>query len=151
MHNYIHAIVHGIVKIMSKMGISAVAGYQGAQVFEALGISQQVVDKYFTGTVSRIGGLELSHIAEETGKRHNNAYGAKRHDPLDSGGIFQYNADGEAHMYNPRPYISSSRLHVRETMGSLSSTMKSLKANRKTMLRFVRCLNLEKICASLCR
>ncbi len=100
-YNYIKAVAKGIIKIMSKMGISAVAGYQGAQVFEALGIAQQVVDKYFTGTVSRIGGLELSHIAEETGKRHNAAYGAKRHDPLNSGGIFQYNADGEAHMYNP--------------------------------------------------
>ena len=100
-HNYIHSIVHGIVKIMSKMGISAVAGYQGAQVFEALGISQEVVDEYFTGTASRIGGLKLSHIADETAKRHETAYNAKRNDPLDSGGIFQYKADGEVHMYNP--------------------------------------------------
>ena len=100
-HNYIKAVVKGIVKIMSKMGISAVAGYQGAQVFEALGISQKVVDKYFTGTASRISGMELSHIADETGKRHKMAFGSKRNDPLDSGGIFQYNAEGEVHMYNP--------------------------------------------------
>ncbi len=99
--NYKKAIINGIVKIMSKMGISAVAGYQGAQVFEALGISQKVIDKYFVGTVSRIGGLELTHIADETAKRHNVAFGAKRNDPLNSGGIFQYNAEGEVHMYNP--------------------------------------------------
>ena len=100
-HNYIKAIVKGIVKIMSKMGISAVAGYQGAQVFEALGISRKVIDKYFTGTVSRIGGLELTHIADETAKRHNAAYSARRRDPLDSGGVFQYKTEGEIHMYNP--------------------------------------------------
>ncbi len=100
-HNYIKAIVKGIVKIMSKMGISAVAGYQGAQVFEALGISSKVIDKYFTGTASRIEGLEMSHIADETAKRHNVAYGALKNDPLKSGGIFQYKAEGEVHMYNP--------------------------------------------------
>ncbi len=100
-HNYIKAIVKGIVKIMSKMGISAVAGYQGAQVFEALGISKNVIDKYFTGTASRIEGLEMSHIAKETAKRHNVAYGALKNDPLRSGGIFQYKAEGEVHMYNP--------------------------------------------------
>jgi len=100
-YNYKKATVNGIVKIMSKMGISAVAGYQGAQVFEALGIAQRVIDKYFTGTVSRIGGLEITHIADETAKRHNVAYSAKRRDPLDPGGIFQYNAEGEVHMYTP--------------------------------------------------
>ncbi|MCK5129273.1 MAG: glutamate synthase subunit alpha, partial [Clostridiales bacterium] len=100
-NNYMKAVVNGIVKIMSKMGISTIAGYQGAQVFEALGISQRVIDKYFTGTVSRIEGLEISHIAQEIAKRHNTAYDSKRKDPLASGGQFQYTTDGEYHMYNP--------------------------------------------------
>ena len=100
-YNYIKAIVNGIVKIMSKMGISAIAGYQGSQVFEALGISQKVIDRYFTGTASRIEGLQITHIADETKRRHNTAYNSRRSDPLKSGGQFQYKADGEYHMYNP--------------------------------------------------
>ena len=100
--NYLKALTDGIIKIMSKMGISAVASYQGAQVFEILGISKEVVDKYFTGATSRIGGLTLREIADETKKRHMNAYGIKARDPLPSGGMFQYKADGEKHLYNPR-------------------------------------------------
>lgn len=100
-HNYIKAVVKGIVKIMSKMGISAIAGYQGAQVFEALGISQKVIDRYFTGTVSRIEGLQITHIADETAKRHKKAYDQTSSDPLKSTGQFQYKKDGEYHMYNP--------------------------------------------------
>ena len=100
--NYLKAITNGIIKIMSKMGISAVASYQGAQVFEILGLSKDVVDRFFTNTVSRIGGLTLSEIADETKKRHMNAYGVKAKDPLDSGGLFQYKADGEKHLYNPQ-------------------------------------------------
>ncbi len=100
--NYLKSITDGIIKIMSKMGISAVASYQGAQVFEILGLSKDVVDKYFTNTVSRIGGLTLNEIADETKKRHASAYGVRGKDPLPSGGLFQYKADGEKHLYNPR-------------------------------------------------
>jgi glutamate synthase (ferredoxin) len=100
--NYLKSITDGIIKIMSKMGISAVASYQGAQVFEILGLAKDVVDKYFTNTVSRIGGLTLCEIADETKKRHMIAYGVRAKDPLPSGGLFQYKADGEKHMYNPR-------------------------------------------------
>ena len=100
--NYLKAITNGIIKIMSKMGISAMASYQGAQVFEILGISKMVVDKYFTGTASRIGGLTLNEIADETRMRHIQAYGAQGKEPLPSGGLFQYKADGEKHLYNPK-------------------------------------------------
>ena len=63
--DYNSAILHGIVKIASKMGISTIQSYQGAQIFEAIGISQEVIDKYFTGTVSRVGGITMEDIAEQ--------------------------------------------------------------------------------------
>ena len=74
---YIDVVTHGIVKIMSKMGISTIQSYQGAQIFEALGVSEAVVNKFFTGTVTRIGGIELSHIDKEAKMRHQKAF-----DPL---------------------------------------------------------------------
>jgi len=100
-YNYNQAVIHGLVKVMSKMGISCVQSYQGAQIFEALGISKEVVDKYFTGTATRIDGLKLRHIADETKRRHLMGFGRKSHDMLNSGGVFQYKPDGEKHMYNP--------------------------------------------------
>ncbi|MEX1376891.1 MAG: glutamate synthase large subunit [Eubacteriales bacterium] len=101
LYNYKKAVVKGIVKVMSKMGISCVQSYQGAQIFEALGISKEVVDRYFTGTSTRVDGLKLRHIADETKKRHLMGFGRKSHDLLNSGGVFQYKPDGEVHMYNP--------------------------------------------------
>ena len=101
-YNYKKAVTNGLIKVMSKMGISCVQSYQGAQIFEALGISREVVDKYFTGTAARIDGLKLRHIADETKRRHLMGFGRKSHDMLNSGGVFQYKPDGEAHMYNPQ-------------------------------------------------
>ena len=101
LYNYQKAIVKGIVKVMSKMGISCVQSYQGAQIFEALGVSKEVIDKYFTGTATRVEGLKLRHIADETKRRHLMGFGRKSHDLLNSGGVFQYKHDGEVHMYNP--------------------------------------------------
>ncbi|MBQ9604310.1 MAG: glutamate synthase subunit alpha, partial [Firmicutes bacterium] len=74
---YINAVTHGIVKIMSKMGISTVQSYMGAQIFEALGVSKRVVERYFTGTATRIGGITIKHIAKEAEMRHQTAF-----DPL---------------------------------------------------------------------
>ena len=68
--NYIKAASKGIIKVMSKMGISTVASYTGAQVFEAVGLARDVIDEYFTGTVSRIGGVGLDVLAEEVARRH---------------------------------------------------------------------------------
>ena len=91
----------GIIKVMSRMGISTVSGYKGAQLFEAVGLSDAVVDKYFRGTVTRISGLTLKQIEAEYLERYEFAYGHHSHETLPSGGSFQFKADGEHHIFNP--------------------------------------------------
>ena len=102
---YIKAAGKGVLKVMSKMGISTVASYCGAQVFEAIGLSQEIVDRYFTGTVSRIGGVGLDVIAAEVASRHAKAYPARpaelAHRDLDVGGEYQWRREGEYHLFNP--------------------------------------------------
>lgn len=99
--NYIKAITNGIVKIMSKMGISTIQSYRGAQIFEAVGISHDVIDQFFTGTVSSLGGITLEVIAQEVLMRHELAF-AEEEKPLKAGGEFQYRKDGELHVFNPK-------------------------------------------------
>ncbi|RME93856.1 MAG: glutamate synthase large subunit [Verrucomicrobia bacterium] len=101
--NYIKAAVKGVVKVMSKMGISTVASYRGAQIFEALGISQEVIDKYFTWTPSRIGGVGLNEIAEESRLRHRAAFPPRPANGhvLPTGGDYQWRKEGEYHLFNP--------------------------------------------------
>lgn len=100
--NYIYANVKGIIKVISKMGISTIQSYKGAQIFEALGISQDVIDKYFTATPSRIGGIDLEGIAKETLKRHKIAFCVNNPDPgLDAGGTLNWRSNGEYHQFNP--------------------------------------------------
>ena len=103
--NLIKALGKGVLKVMSKMGISTIASYTGAQVFEAIGLSREVVDEYFVGTTSRLGGVTLETIAEESIRRHHVAYppggevpGSKR---LTIGGEYQWRRDGEPHLFNP--------------------------------------------------
>lgn len=91
---------HGLLKVMSKMGISCVDGYHSAQIFEAVGISEQVVKKYFCGTVSRLSGMTLADLENETIKRHMAGI-LEKDTPLKSGGRFQWKRDGEQHLYNP--------------------------------------------------
>lgn len=100
---YIKAVTKGVVKILSKMGISTIQSYQAAQIFEALGLDQSVIDKYFTWTPSRIGGADINALAEETHKRHSRAFSEHQAaDPtLDPGGDYQWRNDGEEHLYNP--------------------------------------------------
>lgn len=98
---YRKASEKGIVKVMSRMGISTILGYKGAQLFEAVGLSDAVVNKYFTGTVTRIGGLSLDQIEKEYLQRIEDAFGPRRGDYLQSGGIYQFKADGEYHLFNP--------------------------------------------------
>src|SRR6185295_10525371 len=103
-HNYIHAIEQGLLKVMSKMGISTLASYRGAQIFEAVGLGSDVIDRYFTWTPSRIEGIGLEEIAEETIRRHARAYPdveIATNLPLDAGGQYQWRRGGERHMYNP--------------------------------------------------
>jgi glutamate synthase (ferredoxin) len=100
--NYTRGLTKGIVKTISKMGISTVRSYQGAQIFEALGVSEQVVNEYFTGTTTRIGGVTLKEIEGESRARHENAFSSiKRGEPLDSGGELKWRRDGEYHLFNP--------------------------------------------------
>ncbi|MGO4385479.1 glutamate synthase large subunit [Specibacter sp. RAF43] len=103
--NLIKGLGKGVLKIMSKMGISTVASYCGAQTFEALGLSQELVDDYFTGTVSQLGGVGLDVIAAEVAARHTLAYPVDGvdvpHRPLQGGGEYQWRRDGEPHLFNP--------------------------------------------------
>lgn len=102
--NYITSIVKGIVKIMSKMGISTVQSYHGAQIFEALGLNHEFINKYFTWTPSRIQGAGIDVIAEEALRRFEQAYPDRDvdEDTLEEGGIYQWRPGGERHMWNPQ-------------------------------------------------
>jgi glutamate synthase domain-containing protein 2/glutamate synthase domain-containing protein 3 len=102
--NYIKALTDGILKILSKMGISTLRSYRGAQIFEALGLADEVIDKYFSGTASRISGVNIDGIAEETISRHNIAYAdnSENDTNLASGGVYQWKKDGEFHLWNPQ-------------------------------------------------
>ncbi|MCW8132828.1 MAG: glutamate synthase large subunit [Planctomycetota bacterium] len=101
--NYIKAVKKGVVKVMSKMGISTIQSYRGAQIFEAIGLNTLVVERYFTGTASRVEGIGLEEIAKEQLARHARAY-PERDEPveaLDAGGHYQWRRDGEYHLFNP--------------------------------------------------
>lgn len=103
---YIHAAGAGILKVMSKMGISTVASYTGAQIFEAIGLGPELIDEYFTNTVSRLGGIGLDQIATECRLRHRGAYPLRpaqvAHRELEVGGEYQWRRDGEYHLFNPK-------------------------------------------------
>ncbi|HTY44677.1 MAG TPA: glutamate synthase large subunit [Patescibacteria group bacterium] len=107
-HNYVKAIEKGILKILSKMGISTLRSYRGAQIFEALGLHQDVIDLCFTGTPSRIGGASLEVIGQETMLRHSQAYPDRGQSSalLLSGGAYQWKRDGEFHLWNPESIAS---------------------------------------------
>jgi glutamate synthase domain-containing protein 2/glutamate synthase domain-containing protein 3 len=101
--HYIRALNKGILKVMSKMGISTLQSYCGAQIFEAVGLDRAFVDRHFTGTTSRIGGVGIETIAEEALKRHRRAYPARvaAQSDLEAGGEYQWRRDGEYHLFNP--------------------------------------------------
>ena len=103
--NLVKSLGKGVLKVMSKMGVSTVASYTGAQIFEALGLSQELVDKYFTGTTSKLGGVGLDVIAEEVARRHRMAYPAggiaPAHRELEMGGEYQWRREGELHLFDP--------------------------------------------------
>ena len=104
-YNLLKALGKGVLKIMSKMGISTVSSYAGAQCFEAIGLSQEFVDTYFTGTTSQLGGIGLEVIHLEIAARHRGAYplekAANAHEDLPSGGEYQWRRDGAPHLFNP--------------------------------------------------
>jgi glutamate synthase (ferredoxin) len=101
--NFIKAVNKGLIKTMSKMGISTVQSYRGAQIFEAIGLNKEFVAKYFTWTASRIGGIGLDVVARETSLRHHDAFPerAVKQPQLNWGGEYQWRRDGEYHLFNP--------------------------------------------------
>ncbi|WP_329216310.1 glutamate synthase large subunit [Streptomyces sp. NBC_01485] len=103
--NLIYALGKGVLKVMSKMGISTVASYRGAQVFEAVGLDDAFVEKYFNGTATKIGGVGIDVIAKEVAARHAKAYPASgiapAHRALEIGGEYQWRREGEPHLFDP--------------------------------------------------
>ncbi|EME15589.1 glutamate synthase large subunit [Rhodococcus triatomae] len=103
--NYIKAAGKGVLKVMSKMGISTLASYTGAQLFQVIGLSQELVDEYFTGLNSQLGGIGLDEIAAEVKVRHDSAYlnrpTERAHRELEVGGEYQWRREGEYHLFNP--------------------------------------------------
>ena len=105
MRNTVKSLGKGLLKVMSKMGVSTVASYRGAQIFEAVGLSDEVISRYFTGTTSKLGGIDLDVISEEVARRHGVAYPmtgiAPAHRVLADGGEYQWRRDGEPHLFDP--------------------------------------------------
>ena len=101
--HYIRACTKGVLKVMSKMRISTLQSYRGAQIFEAVGLNREFVDRYFTWTASRLGGIGIETVAAEVVRRHGLAYPQRGRDDneLDSGGEYQWRRDGEYHLFNP--------------------------------------------------
>ncbi|MDQ3849763.1 MAG: glutamate synthase large subunit [Actinomycetota bacterium] len=100
-HNVVKAIGKGLLKTISKMGISTIQSYCGAQIFEAVGLEKDLIDRHFTGTASRIGGIGVDVLARETLDRHAEAYPGQHDQLLAVGGIYAWRRDGERHMWNP--------------------------------------------------
>jgi glutamate synthase (ferredoxin) len=101
--NYIKALNKGVLKVISKMGISTIQSYRGAQIFEAIGLNREFIDRYFTWTASRIGGIGVDVVAEESLARHRKGYPDRSVGPveLEGGGEYQWRRDGEYHLFNP--------------------------------------------------
>ena len=101
--SYIKACTKGVLKVMSKMGISTLQSYRGAQIFEAVGLDKAFVDRYFTWTASRIGGIGIDTVAEETARRHAAGFPERGldDDELETGGEYQWRRDGEYHLFSP--------------------------------------------------
>ena len=97
----VKAIGKGLMKTISKMGISTIQSYCGAQIFEAVGLERALIDKHFTGTASRIGGVGLEQLAQEAIERHFRAYPRTDREVLPVGGVLQWRRNGELHVWNP--------------------------------------------------
>ncbi len=144
--NYIHAVGKGIYKVMSKMGISTVRSYTGAQIFEALGLSEAVVERYFSGTPSRLGGIGLETIEEEALLNHRNAYPEEEteENDLEAGGTYYYREGGESHLLRPEVIFllqQSTRTNSYETYRKYTALVNDQKEHLFTLrglLEFVK-------------
>ncbi len=120
--NTIKAIGKGLLKTISKMGISTIQSYRGAQIFEAVGLERQLIDRHFTGTASRIGGVGLDVLATEALERHARAYPAPHDSLLPVGGVYAWRRDGEHHMWNPET-IALVQHAVRAVNGNVAAAL----------------------------
>ncbi|MGA2321482.1 MAG: glutamate synthase large subunit [Solirubrobacteraceae bacterium] len=121
--NVVKAIGKGLLKTISKMGISTIQSYRGAQIFEAVGLEKELVDTHFTGTASRIGGVGLEVLAAEALERHARAYPAPHDELLPVGGVYAWRRDGEHHMWNPET-IALVQHAVRAANGDVDAALK---------------------------
>jgi glutamate synthase (NADPH/NADH) large chain len=112
--NYIKAVSKGLFKVISKMGISTLRSYRGSQIFEVAGISQQVLDRYFRGMISRIGGIDLKDIAEDATAHHLEGFSDKEFTVLKNAGVYTYRKKGESHAWNPE---TISKLQIAARLG----------------------------------
>jgi len=138
--NYVKAAGKGVLKVMSKMGISTVASYTGAQVFEAVGLSEEMVARYFTGTSSKLGGVGLDVIAAEVAARHKRAWPEnptdRVHRKLEIGGEYQWRREGELHLFNPETVFllqHATRSRQYDIFKKYTSTVDSLSAESATL------------------
>ncbi len=136
--NYVKAVSKGLFKIFSKMGISTLQSYCGAQIFEAVGLDTEIVNKYFTGTASRIEGISLEMLEEETVRRHRSAFSSVNEDidSLEAGGLYHYRRDGEKHLWNPLTISKlqqSSRNNSYKTYKEYSELINNQNKNRVTL------------------
>jgi glutamate synthase domain-containing protein 2/glutamate synthase domain-containing protein 1/glutamate synthase domain-containing protein 3 len=120
--NTIKAIGKGLLKTISKMGISTIQSYRGAQIFEAVGLERELIDRHFSGTASRIGGIGLDVLAIEALERHARAYPAPTDDLLPVGGVYAWRRDGEHHMWNPET-IALVQHAVRSANGNVTAAL----------------------------
>jgi glutamate synthase domain-containing protein 2/glutamate synthase domain-containing protein 1/glutamate synthase domain-containing protein 3 len=120
--NTVKAIGKGLLKTISKMGISTIQSYRGAQIFEAVGLEPELVERHFTGTASRIGGIGLDVLAVEALERHARAYPAPQDDLLPVGGVYAWRRDGEHHMWNPET-IALVQHAVRSANGNVAAAL----------------------------
>jgi glutamate synthase domain-containing protein 2/glutamate synthase domain-containing protein 1/glutamate synthase domain-containing protein 3 len=118
--NVVKAIDKGLLKTISKMGISTIQSYRGAQIFEAVGLGRELIDRHFTGTASRIGGVGLTELAREALERHQRAWPVPHDDLLPVGGVYAWRRDGEHHIWNPET-IALVQQAVRAPGGELVS------------------------------
>ena len=138
--NYLKALGKGVLKVMSKMGISTVGSYTMAQIFEAIGLSQALVDLYFTGTTSTLGGVGLDVLAEEVRMRHRKAYPDnptdRAHRRLTVGGEYQWRREGEVHLFNPETVFllqHATRSRQYEVFGRYTDAVDELSAKAGTL------------------
>jgi glutamate synthase (NADPH/NADH) large chain len=148
--NYIHAVGKGIYKVMSKMGISTLRSYTGAQIFEALGLSEALVERYFTGTPSRIDGIGLETIEEEALLGHRNAYpeAVTEKNDLEAGGAYYYREGGERHLLRPEAIFwlqQSARTNSYEAYGKFAGLINDQKERLYTLRGLLEFANKEPI------